>query len=89
MGYLLRENVIQIDLGDILLLSLGENKVVQLSDTSRTIYELALAFDNINEIVEQICKEYSVEIEREQLQEDIKECIDMLIDNEILVISDK
>lgn len=89
MGYLLRENVVQVDLGDVLLLSLGENKVVQLSDTSRTIYELALSFDNINEIVEQVCKEYRVEIEREQLQEDIKECIDMLIDNEILVVSGK
>ncbi len=86
MKYIIQNNIIMIDMGDELLLSIGDDKVVQLKGTSKTVFNTLSISQDIDDIASAIRTEYLVEIEDSELKNDINECIDMLVQNGILVL---
>lgn len=85
MNFKIAENVTRIDMGNELLLTNADKKVVSLQLTSKKIFELVEQRYCINEIIDEFKKIYLVDIEDNQLEEDVLECLDSLVENKILV----
>lgn len=86
MAYILNENIIKIDMGDRLLLSFGQEEVIQLSDVSKSVFEAALREDNVDGVVDAICTEYEIDVEVSQVKSDVMDCIDMLLKKGVLQV---
>jgi len=89
MKYNLRQGITLIDMGEEILLSVSEDKILKLSDTSKTIFESALKAREISDIVTEVCAKYQVDIDVVELKNDIVKCLDMLVQNGILSIEDE
>lgn len=86
MGYILNENIVKIDMGDKLLLSFGQEEVIQLSDVSKSVFEAALRERDIDGVVNAICTEYEIDVDVSQVKSDVTDCIDMLMAKGVLQV---
>lgn len=86
MGYIINENIVKIDMGDKLLLSFGQEEVIQLSDVSKSVFEAALRENNVDGVVDAICTEYEIDVEVSQVKSDVMDCIDMLLKKGVLQV---
>lgn len=88
MKYVINSNVVSIDMGEELLLSCSEDKVLQLAGTSKTILETAIKVNSIDEIASVIRTEYQVEIAETDLINDIEECLNLLYQSGVLLFDE-
>lgn len=86
MKYILKNDVITIDMGEELFLSIGDEKILQLSGTSRTIFQSALKAESIDEIISAIHAEYQLNIDEDELVKDINDCVNTLVQNGMLLL---
>lgn len=86
MRYTLAENINKMDMGAELLLTNSDEKVISLTATSKTIFEMVENGLSIDEIVVEMKKLYDIPDDNTLLKNDILECIDSLIENNIFII---
>jgi hypothetical protein len=84
MKYYVENSISKIDLGDELLLSIDDNKVISLKDTSKFIFELIEKGYDFEKILSEFVKNYTIDFGIEILKQDILECIDEFINQKVV-----
>ena len=84
MKYYVENSISKIDLGDELLLSIDDNKVISLKDTSKFIFELIEKGYDFEKILSEFVKNYTIGFEIDILKQDILECIDEFINQKVV-----
>ena len=84
MKYYVENSISKIDLGDELLLSIDDNKVISLKDTSKFIFELIENGYDFEKILSEFVINYTIDFGIEILKQDILECIDEFINQKVV-----